>query len=263
MRARVTRTRMQRCRRRRGVLIANLHLAPAADAAGGVNGNPVDVADAASTSAADRRCGRPTTRFGAGSVAITYSGSPAATPSPRRWPTVKWCTPACSPTTRPSAVDEFARRVRRRDSLLLEVAVDERRVVAVRHEANLLAVGLCGRRDAQFARQFAHLRLLACRPAETACARVDPASGRTENTSGPWRDPRCCASPSGRSRHRRSNARVVTGGDFSAPTPSRHFQKLIELDEVVAQRARDRRAPGQIFLDERLHHLLLQSAPRN
>ena len=42
-----------------------------------------------------------TTRCVAGSVAITYSGSPVAMPSPRRWPTVKWMMPSWRPNTLP------------------------------------------------------------------------------------------------------------------------------------------------------------------
>ena len=39
----------------------------------------------------------------------------------------------------------------------------------------------------------------------------------------------------------------------------RHFEKLIELDEVVAERAGDGRAAGEIFADERLDHLILEA----
>ena len=42
--------------------------------------------------------------------------------------------------------------------------------------------------------------------------------------------------------------RVVAGGDARRADALRHFQKLIELDEVVAQRAGDGRAPGEIFV---------------
>ena len=48
----------------------------------------------------------------------------------------------------------------------------------------------------------------------------------------------------------------------AAPTPDGHFQELIELDEVVAERAGNRRAAGQILVDERLHHLLFEAASK-
>src|SRR6202030_3083364 len=53
--------------------------------------------------------------------------------------------------------------------------------------------------------------------------------------------------------------RVVPGSDLARPDALRHFEKLVELDEVVAQRTRDGRAAGQIFIDERLHHLRLKA----
>ena len=46
-----------------------------------------------------RRACRP--RRASPSVRSTYSGSAAATPSPLRCPTVKWCAPRCAPTTSP------------------------------------------------------------------------------------------------------------------------------------------------------------------
>ncbi len=56
--------------------------------------------------------------------------------------------------------DDFPARIGFRRALLLEIAVDEGRVVAVGDEANLLAVWLRRGRYAEFTRQFAHLRFL-------------------------------------------------------------------------------------------------------
>src|SRR5450755_3228574 len=51
----------------------------------------------------------------------------------------------------------------------------------------------------------------------------------------------------------------MAGGDAIRPHARRHIEKLIELNEVVAERARDGRAPSQILADERLHHLFLEA----
>ena len=51
----------------------------------------------------------------------------------------------------------------------------------------------------------------------------------------------------------------MAGGDLARAHGVRHLQKLVELDEVVAERAGNRRAPGQVLVDERPHHLLLEA----
>ena len=57
-------------------------------------------------------------------------------------------------------IDNLALRVRWINSLLLEISVDERGIVAVGHEADLLAIVLFGDRQAEFLRQLAHFGLI-------------------------------------------------------------------------------------------------------
>ncbi len=50
----------------------------------------------------------------------------------------------------------------------------------------------------------------------------------------------------------------MSGRDLFGAHSIRHFEKLIEFDEVIAERARNRRAAGKIILDEWLDHLFLE-----
>jgi len=52
--------------------------------------------------------------------------------------------------------------------------------------------------------------------------------------------------------------RVVAGGDALRANAARRLQQLIELQMVVAERAGNRRAPGQILVDKRPHHVALE-----
>ena len=60
-------------------------------------------------------------------------------------------------------------------------------VVAARDEADLLALGLVGRHEAEAAGDVADLRLASGRPAGTGCATAGPGAGRTGSRSGPSR----------------------------------------------------------------------------
>ncbi len=51
----------------------------------------------------------------------------------------------------------------------------------------------------------------------------------------------------------------MSGGNFFRADSVRHFEKLVELDEVIAERARDGRAAVEIVLHEGLHHLLFKA----
>ena len=53
--------------------------------------------------------------------------------------------------------------------------------------------------------------------------------------------------------------RVVAGGDAAGADGARGLQQLIELEMVVAERAGNRRAPGEILADERPDHILLEA----
>ncbi len=51
----------------------------------------------------------------------------------------------------------------------------------------------------------------------------------------------------------------MAGGDDFRADPSGHIEKLIELDEVVAQRAGDRRAASQILIYKGLDYLIFEA----
>src|ERR1700676_2059394 len=55
------------------------------------------------------------------------------------------------------------------------------------------------------------------------------------------------------------NSRIVAGGYNFGTDTGRHVEKLIELDEVVAERAGDGRAPGEILVNEWFNHLLFET----
>src|SRR6185312_8063965 len=55
-----------------------------------------------------------------------------------------------------------------------------------------------------------------------------------------------------------NNPRVVAGRNLAGADRVGHFQKLIELNEVIAERARDGRPPSQIVGHERLNHMCLE-----
>jgi hypothetical protein len=55
-----------------------------------------------------------------------------------------------------------------------------------------------------------------------------------------------------------ADSRIVARRDASSADPRRHVEKLIEFDEVIAQSARDRRAPSEVFSDKWLNDFLLE-----
>ena len=81
---------------------------------------------------------------------------PSRSPSarPRRWPTVKRTMPSWRPTHAARHVDDLARLDRLGPQLL-----HDRGIVAVRHEADVLAVGLVGDRQVEALGQRARLAL--------------------------------------------------------------------------------------------------------
>ena len=52
--------------------------------------------------------------------------------------------------------------------------------------------------------------------------------------------------------------RVVTGGENLRANLLRHYEKLVELQVIVAQAAGDRSSTRQVFPNKRLHHLALK-----
>ena len=153
--------------------------------------------------------------------------------------------------------DDLAPRALARRTLLAEIGVDERGVVAVGHEANLLAVALSRHREAHLAGHLAHPRLPVLaqreqRPRQLLLRQTPQKIGliaRFVHRAIEQMPAGTLVEPQARVMARRDPHRAERGG---------HLQELIELDEVVAQRARNRRAPRQILVNEGPHHLALE-----
>jgi hypothetical protein len=126
----------RRRHRARAVAHLHLHLAPNA----GTSASQLTPrATTPRPSSASR--GPITTARSAGRIATTNIGSAKPPGSPRRCPTVKRACPSCSPTTRRRASRTAPARApaRRR-----RAPADDLRVVAVGHEADVLALDLVG-----------------------------------------------------------------------------------------------------------------------
>ncbi len=52
---------------------------------------------------------------------------------------------------------------------------------------------------------------------------------------------------------------VMAGGNLIGANLLRHNKKLVKLQVIVAETARDRCTPGKILLDERTHHIALKA----
>ncbi len=141
--------------------------------------------------------------------------------------------------------------LRHRLALLFEISGQELLVVAAGNEADLLRVGLLGQREAVLARHFAHLGLghvaqRKQRVRELLLRQPEEEVGLIlGQIGGALQDP-AAALASGRTRSRHSGRWRCGWRRWTA----RVFSKLIELEMVVAQRAGNRRAAGEILADE-------------
>ena len=117
-------------------------------------------------------------------------------------------------------------------------------VAALRHEADVLAVGLGGRDQAQFGGEGAHLRASPCRPAESADSRAAPGWWRTGNSSG--RAPASAAACSSAPAATVHAADIMAGGQRLGAQIARRLQQIGELHFLVAADAGDRRFAARI-----------------
>ena len=172
-------------------------------------------------------------------ISRTYSGAGALKPSPRRCPTVKRCTPSWAASACPVGIDDTARAktVRRRRSL------DEAGVVAVGHEANLLALGLVGVGETKLARASAHLGLGHRAERKKRAAQLKLAE-REQKV-------RLILGGVGSAQQMEAAARValdtgiVAGRDVIRAERRGALAQAIELDLAIAHHARVRRAAGR------------------
>ena len=153
---------------------------------------------------------------------------------------------------------DFAACVRPRGVLLLEIAVDERGVVAVGHKADFAALRLVGHAQAQLRGQLAHLAL--AHPAQREQRPRQLLLGQAEE------EIRLIARMVNAAQQQAAagvfvagGARVVAGGDRLRADALGRFEEAVELDEVVAEGAGDGRAAGNVVVHKRLDHLRFEA----
>ena len=154
--------------------------------------------------------------------------------------------------------DEFPGGLRYLFALLFKIGGEELLVVAAGDEADLLRVGLLGQSQAVRTGDFADLglgqaaqrkeraRQLLLREAEEEVGLV------LGEICGPLENP----APA---RGVELVDRVVAGGDAAGADGAGGEEQLVELEVVVAERAGNRRAAGQVFIDERPDHIALEA----
>ena len=126
-------------------------------------------------------------------------------------------------------------------------------VVAAGHEADLLALGLVGGRQAEAAGDLADLGLRQLAEREPGCARAGPGGGRTGSTSGPC--PRRAARASARAARRRVPTRAGRSGRSRPPrtrTGGAPGRAAPRTSRRVAVDARARRPAVEVGAEERL-----------
>src|SRR5581483_7164788 len=139
-----------------------------------------------------------------------------------------------------------------------QIGIDKTLVIAARYKTNLLRIGLLGKRESILVGTHAHLRLrhvpqreqrlaelLLRKPKEEvalilgviASAQQQPASSLLGVL----------------------DARIVTGRQHVGADLACGNQKLIELQVIVAETARNRRTSGEILVHERTNHVALEA----
>ena len=144
-----------------------------------------------------------------------------------------------------------------RTSLLLEIRLDETDVVARGYEANLLALRLFGDRECGAPGNGAHLLLGQLAEREDGASHLLLSQAEEEIglvLGGVASTQQLVAA----GRRILLDAGVMPSGQAVSANLPRHHQQLVKLDVVIAQRARNRRAPGQVFVDERAHNSFLK-----
>ena len=153
---------------------------------------------------------------------------------------------------------EFASSVGQGIALLSKVGVKKVLVVAARDETNFLRIRLLGESESVMARQIANFGLSHFSQGKQSAAELLLGESEQEiclilgAVGGTLQQP---APASLIELH----TRIVTSSKSVCANLLGHNQKLIKLQVIVAQAARDRSPPGEIFLDKGTHHVTLES----
>src|ERR1700734_362686 len=152
---------------------------------------------------------------------------------------------------------EFASGIGQRLALLGQIGIEKLLVVASGDEADLLRIWLCCESQPVITRQITDLRLGHFSERKKRAAEL--ILGQTEQKISLILRGICrTLEQPAAALLIELNSRVVTSGERVRADLLSDNQQLVELQMVVAQAARDGRAPGQIFLDEGLHDVALE-----
>ncbi len=144
-----------------------------------------------------------------------------------------------------------------RDGGARNQALDHRAVMSRGQKADVLAVGLLGVRQAEFARQVAHPRLRQASQGKAQTRELEARGGEQEialvavGIGGPVQ--RASAMPVVAAHN------IVTGGQKIGAEIVGGVEKVGELHVLIAGDARDRRFAREIGTGERLDHLLAKA----
>ena len=149
-------------------------------------------------------------------------------------------------------MDDLARIVRVRPQLAHDPGI-----VAVRHEADVLAVRLHRYAEAQLRRDGAHRRLLHAAQREAQIIELRLRGGEEEVALVPRRIDRAVQLRALRAHH---PPHIMARGEAVRAQIPRQREQVREFHAHIAAYARDRRAPRQIFVGEALHDRVTEAA---
>src|SRR5579863_6392215 len=128
---------------------------------------------------------------------------------------------------------EFASCIRQRLTLLGEIGIDEALIVSAGDEADLLRVGLLGKRQTVLARKFAHLRLLHVSQRKESSAQLILGEAKKEVRLVLAQVGWALEQPTS-SRLIEGDASIMASRDPLRTNLLRHNKKLVKLQVIVA-----------------------------
>src|SRR5271165_918321 len=158
----------------------------------------------------------------------------------------------------PARCYQLSRSIRQTFATVSQVGIDEPLVIAARNKTYLLRIGLLGQRQAVLAGKLAHLRLRQIAQGEKRSAKL--LLRESEEEIG-----LILAAICGTLKQHAAagvvvlNPSIVSGSDTIGANLLRDNQQLIELQMIVAEAARDGRAPREIFGNKGTHYIALKA----
>src|ERR1022692_1522210 len=143
-------------------------------------------------------------------------------------------------------------------SLLGEISFEKALVVPARDEANFLRVGLLRNHQLVLASEFPHFGLGHPAQRKQRAAQLFLCKPK-QKISLIFRFVRRTLKQPSPALLIKGNPSIMSGRNRIGANLPRHNQKLIKLQVIVTEAARDRRAPRQILLNKRTHHIALKT----